>query len=57
MMKTLHLLMSKPNDRTEKLIEIMSQKEKAAAIHLYKEDTDYDKIVDLIFEYDRVISW
>ena len=56
-MKTLHLLLSKPNPRTEKLIEIMSQGEKAEEIHLYKEDTDYDKLVDLIFEHDRLISW
>jgi hypothetical protein len=56
-MKTLHLLMAKPNARTEKLIEIMSQGEKAEEIHLYKEDTDYDKLVDLIFGHDRLISW
>jgi hypothetical protein len=57
MMKTLHLLMSKPTPRTEKLIEIMSRGEKTEEIHLYKDDTDYDKLLDLIFDYDRVISW
>ena len=57
MMKTLHLLMSKPIPETEKLIEIMSQGEKTEEIHLYEDDTDYDKLLDLIFEYDRVISW
>ena len=56
-MKTLHLHLSKPISGTEKIIEIMSKGNKAEAIHLYEEDTNYDKLVDLIFEYDKVISW
>ena len=56
-MKTLHLLISKPSPPTEKLIRLMSQGEKAEEIHLYKSDSNYEKLVDLIFEYDRVISW
>ena len=57
MMKTLHLHLSKPSSGTEKIIEIMSGENKAEEIHLYEEDTNYDKLVDLIFEYDKVISW
>ena len=57
MMKTLHLHLSKPSSGTEKIIEIMSGENKAEEIHLYEEDTNYDKLVDLIFKYDKVISW
>lgn len=57
MMKTLHLHMSKPGPGVKKLIEIMSEGNKAEEIHLYEEDTNYDKLLDLIFEYDNVISW
>ena len=57
MMKTLHLHLSKPSSETEKIIEIMSGGNKAEEIHLYEEDTNYDKLLDLIFEYDKVISW
>ena len=56
-MKTLHLHMSKPGPGVKKLIEIMSEGNKAEEIHLYEEDTNYDKLLDLIFEYDNVISW
>jgi hypothetical protein len=49
--------LSKPSSGTGKIIEIMSGGNKAEEIHLYEEDTNYDKLVDLIFEYDKVISW
>ena len=57
MMKTLHLLLSKPSSGTEKIIEIMSGENKAEKIHLYEEDTNFDKLLDLIFKSDKVISW
>jgi hypothetical protein len=56
-MKTLHLLMSMPNPETKKLIECISQGERTEIVHLYREETDFEKLVDLFFECDRIISW
>lgn len=55
-MKTLHILKTEPDENTNRLIDILSQGEEANVFRLY-EDQDYEKLIDLIFEYEKTISW
>jgi len=45
-MKTLHILKTEP-----------SQGQETTVFKLYDEDADYEKLIDLIFEYDKTVSW
>ncbi len=56
-MKLLHILKSAPDERTRILMDIVSQGEEATEVSLYDEATDYSELVDLIFEYEKVITW
>ena len=56
-MKLLHILKSAPDERTRTLMDIVSQGEEATEVSLCDEATDYGKLVDLIFEYEKVITW
>jgi hypothetical protein len=56
-MKLLHILKTVPDGRTRTLIDIVSQGEEAREVNLYDEATDYRRLVDLIFEYEKVITW
>jgi hypothetical protein len=56
-MKLLHILKSSPDDLTRTLIDIISQGEETTEVSLYDETIDYGRLVDLIFENDKVISW
>jgi len=55
-MKTLHLLKSKPDKNTETLMRIVSEGE-STIFKLYEEDADYGRLLDLIFENEKIISW
>ena len=58
-MKTLHILKTQPDNNTKTLISAFegSQGGEATVFELYDEQADYDKLIGLIFEYDRIISW
>ena len=56
-MRLLHILKSIPDERTRTLMDIVSRGEETTEVRLYDEATDYGKIVDLIFENDKVITW
>jgi hypothetical protein len=56
-MKLLHILKSPPDEHTRTLVDIISQGEKATEVSLYDEAADYSRLVDLIFEYEKVITW
>jgi len=56
-MKCLHILKSEPDENTRRLIEILSGGEEPELFPLYEGEVDYDKLLELIFERDRVISW
>ena len=56
-MKLLHILKSPPDERTRTLMDIISQGEEMTEVNLNDEATDYGKLVDLIFENDKVITW
>ena len=56
-MKLLHILKSKPDENTRRLIESLSGGQDPELFPLYEGDVDYDKLLDLIFDRDRLISW
>ncbi len=56
-MKILHVLKTAPDKNTRTLLDILSKGKEVTVFHLYEEQADYDKFIDLIFEYDKIISW
>ncbi len=56
-MKLLHILKSDPDENTRTFIEILSEGEEATEFGLYEEAADYEKLIDMIFEHEKVITW
>jgi hypothetical protein len=56
-MKLLHILKSEPDDNTKTLMAILSEGNEISDFPLYEEMSDYEKLIDAIFENDKVISW
>jgi len=56
-MKILHILKTEPDEETRTLMDIISSGEESLTFSLYDPDPDYEKLLDLIFENDRTISW
>lgn len=56
-MKILHVFKTEPDEVTKTLVEVISKGEDSTTFELYKEDVDYGKLLDLVFEHDKVISW
>ncbi len=56
--KILHILLSKPDEKQKKLMNSVSIGKSAQFYDLFaKEETEYDQLIDLIFEYDQIITW
>ena len=58
-MKILHILKTEPDNNTKTLMASLgeSQGKDASVFALYDEQADYEKLIDLIFEHDKIISW
>ena len=56
-MKILHILRSEPDEVVKTLIKASSEGLEAKQFELYREDVDYDTLIELVFEYDKVICW
>jgi hypothetical protein len=56
-MKILHILKTVPDNNTKILLDILSEGEETIVFGLYEEQTDYEKLIDLIFDHDKAISW
>lgn len=56
-MKILHILKTEPDKKTSSLIASMSQGEESTVFEMYGEKVDYQKLLDLIFENDKIVSW
>jgi hypothetical protein len=52
-MKWLLIHKSEPDENTKTLIKILSKGEETTVFPLYEEDSDYEKLIDLIFEHDQ----
>ena len=56
-MKILHIMKTEPDNNTRELIDSMSQGEESTVFKMYGENVDYEKLIDLIFENDKTVSW
>jgi len=56
-MKLLHILKSEPDENAKTLMDILSEGNDASEFSLYNDQADYEKLIDAIFENDKVISW
>ena len=56
-MKILHILKTEPDTNTKTFIDILSEGEESFIFSLNDEQADYEKLIDLIFEYDKTICW
>jgi hypothetical protein len=59
--KILHLLKTEPDDIQRTLMDKLSEGRISLEVSLYGGDEKgtevYDKIIEVIFEYDQVITW
>jgi hypothetical protein len=55
-MNTLHILKTQPDDTTMSLITAFEGNKEATLLTL-DDSTDYERLIDIIFEHDQVISW
>ena len=56
-MKLLHVIKSKPDNITEKLMQGLSEGHEVRPFELYQGEIDYDALIELVFEHDKVICW
>jgi hypothetical protein len=56
-MKTLHILKTEPDKDTRLLIDTLLQGEESSLFKMYDEPVDYEKMIELIFECDKTVSW
>ncbi|MEJ2101154.1 MAG: hypothetical protein P8X68_14435 [Desulfobacterales bacterium] len=56
-MKILYILRSRPDVTVEKFMQTITNGDRAEVTALYQENMDWSKLVDDIFEHDKVISW
>lgn len=56
-MRILHLLRTEPDITVEKFIDYFSDEEECAVNFLYQDNINWDRLVDDIFSYDKVICW
>jgi hypothetical protein len=57
-MKILHILKTEPDDATNAIVfAINMPEEKDGTIIRLNDTTDYEQLIDLIFEHDKVITW
>jgi len=56
-MKILHIFKSEPDTVTETLVKAWDEKNRVTKFYLYKNPVNYDQLIDLIFESDKVFCW
>jgi hypothetical protein len=56
-MKLLHIYKSEPDAISKTLGDILSEGNQVTEFRLYEGQPDYERLIDLIFEHDKVISW
>ena len=58
-MKILHILKTDTDNNTKTLMSALNKSEggESTKFMLYDEQADYEKLIDLIFEHDKIISW
>jgi len=55
--RILHILKTEPDELQMTLMKNLSKSSASRQFPLYVENVDYDELIDLIFDYDQVITW
>lgn len=53
----LHIIRSAPDERTTRLMEMMTRDEQDTVIRLYEGPSNWDAVIDAIFEHEKNICW
>lgn len=56
-MKILYILRTRPDVTVEKFMQTITNGDQAQVRKLYEDKIDWSKLVDDIFNHDKVISW
>lgn len=58
-MNVLHILKTETDNNTKALMSALNKSEgvKSTEFMLYDEQADFEKLIDLIFAHDKIISW
>ncbi len=56
-MKTLHILKSQPDELTNYIVEAECKESDCQKIETFQPDTDWEKLLEQIFNADKVICW
>ena len=58
-MNVLHILKTETDNNTKALMSAVNKSEGVTSTEfvLYDEQADFEKLIDLIFEHDKIISW
>ena len=56
-MKILYILRTRPDVTVAKFMQTITNGDKYQVTKLYEEKIDWPKLVDDIFDHDKVISW
>ncbi|UCF82461.1 MAG: hypothetical protein JSV50_14855 [Desulfobacteraceae bacterium] len=58
-MKILHILKTEPDNNTKNLMNTLgeSRGKETTVFALFDERADYEKLIDLIFEHEKIFSW
>ena len=56
-MKVLHVLKSEPDETIRTLMGSFAESSEVQEFEMYKGDVDYDKLIELVFDSDKVICW
>jgi hypothetical protein len=56
-MKVLHVLKSEPDETIKTLMGSFAESNEVQEFEMYKGDLDYDKLIELVFDSDKVICW
>ena len=56
-MRVLHIYKTEPDETTKTLVNMLSEGEEVTEFDMFKYDIDYERLLDLIFERDKVVTW
>ena len=56
-MKILYILRTRPDETVEKFMQTITNGDQSQVRKLYEDKIDWSKLVDDIFDHDKVISW
>lgn len=56
-MKILHILNNEPNAGIQTIIDSQAEQDQINVVKLYEGEVDYDHVMKLIADHDRVVSW